>query len=125
MMLSFTGWLILGLSLGGGVLVAACVLMWHLAYTDGYNDGRDYEKQRAIRARESAERSRGRRSPSPAAAPWYQQVPARPQPSRISGAGTVTMPAALTDTGELRALTDDFIEGMTAKAEADRREVLS
>lgn len=52
-------------------------------------------------------------------------IPLRPQPSRISGAGTVPL-SALTTTGEMRAATTEFIaERIVARSERDRQEITS
>lgn len=156
--MTFAQWAGLGLGLTVAAVAALFILVWHLAYKDGYNDGRDYEKQRAylraLRAEKSADRARARQSSSPAAAPWYQPVPPRPrtsrvvttagdiapvtvvpvgpaviplrpQPSRISGAGTVPL-SALTTTGEMRAATTEFIaKRIVAQSERDRQEITS
>lgn len=156
--MTFGDWALLGTVLTVLVVIAGYWLCWHLAYKDGWDDGRDYEQERqymkSIRARSAAERSRERRGSSLPAAPWYTQAPKHavsrprrvvttaddiapvivphgattvpwfPQPGRTSGPGTVTMPKlALTSTGEMRALTDDFIEGMAAREEAYRQEL--
>lgn len=152
-MMSFTDWTALGFGLLVLVTVAGWWLCWKLAYKDGWDDGRDYQKERAylraIRAEdEGAERSRVRRGSSLPAAPipWYSEVhpgpkprvvttaddlapviiprgatiiPWQPQPGRTSGTGTVAMPA-LTATGEMRAVTDAFIELIEAR-EAEYR----
>ncbi len=145
-------WTWTGLSLSVMVITALYVITWKLAYKDGWDAGREYEAARGywkqIRANRAADRRRPRElspAPWPATAPprparvvttagdrapvtvvpvGPARIPLAPQPSRISGAGTVAL-AAVTSTGEMRRLTDEFIAELAAQGERDRRELTS
>lgn len=134
--------------------ISTCILVWHMAWKDGYDAGREYESSRQywklIRARREQDRPKPVFDGSDGHPPWYAKVSARKIPGTQSSLLTITpptlstvpmtlltlpggyIPAAppkrATDTGELRALTaatDHYLAGMHADGEAYRQEMTS
>ncbi len=147
-------WAMTGIILNNVVWFVLCVGWGWLRHKDGWNDHKEHEqnraserKLRADRRAQAADRARqrgelapwerpalprgglvvmtsGERAPVTVVPVGEARIPMLPQPSRISGAGTVAM-RAVTTTGEMRKLTDEFIEGLAARAAADRQEITS
>jgi hypothetical protein len=107
-----------------------CLVMWKLAYADGYHAGKAAEQSRqAERRLRDAARARAARETlprSPVREPWYvviekrtMRIPVPPGPARYG--------SLITDTGEFRAVakagTDLYIEDMQREGNAYRAKI--
>jgi len=105
---------------------AACAICWKVAYADGHEAGRLYERNRFHMRQVRANRAQS--APAVPAQfrhrgePWYTVVtPARVMHGGIGGPSTVPIAHLRTDTGSFRAATDQFIAALEADGEEYRR----
>jgi hypothetical protein len=105
----------------------ACGICWRIAYADGWEAGRQHERNRR-----NERRIRANRAQFPAVppqfrrqdAPWFTTViPSRLVQGGIGGPSTVPIAHMRTATGSFRAATDEFVGQMQADEEAYRRQL--
>ena len=117
-------WAFFLLTITVSACAVVCWIAWHVAYTDGYNDGRDYERGRRAERRIRDNRRQAAGARSVGVPPWYHIVEPRRTAAPPPGpAQWHTM--LLSDTGEFRALaaagTDRYIGRMQAEEESYRQ----
>jgi len=108
-----------------GIATVVCGIAWKVAFTDGHEAGRLYERNRRAMSRlDRAEEEIW--GPLPSAGPdpfeaWLDEAAGIRE--RLAGSGELR---ALADsTGTMRAVTDDYIAQMAAEEEAYRKGLAS
>jgi hypothetical protein len=107
---------------------AACGICWRIAYADGWEAGRQHERNRRNERSIRANRAQAAPAVPPQFrhqdAPWFTTViPTRLLQGGIGGPSTVPIAHLRTDTGSFRAATDVFVGQMQADEEAYRQQL--